>query len=677
MDENEIKKIKDAADKIEIPDSLSPEEMAKKIDAWDNSGAGEGKHKKKSGVRSFGRAMAAVASVVLVLTIGVGYQALKNDNEDTSLSEEASDLTSDNAGITYDIPGVMHSAESYDEITDMIAEARKEWKKENSWWNQSWSGLVMTDGIEVAEESTEDAKTAGSADVSGDGYSDTNVRTDGVGEGDIVKTDGKYIYQYLSSGEIRIIKINNGKMKETATISLEEIGDAYLDEFILQDNRLYVVADIYEEPSLAENEDEDYVYVEDEENSSVFALTYDVSNPSKPSLIGQVKIDGSYRTSRFKDGYLYIMTTYGEKFYYYCGLEKNVETEDLIPKVNDKEILPGNILVPEEQKDEPFFVATSIDVSNPNEVVDTKAVMGYVDNLYVSKDAIYFYNEDYAQSEGRTVIVKFSYKDGKITPTTAGRVKGCIDDSFSIDEDDKGNLRVMTTLWTEEGTQESSLYVLNKNLKKIGSLLNIAENEGVKSCRFMGDIGYVVTFRNTDPLFAIDLSNPKNPVILSELKLPGFSEYLHAWGENYLLGIGYDADEENGSVESVKLTMFDISDPTDVKEVTTKLLDADSADIIDGDYKSLMIDPDKGIFGFFMSDWGDESDDWNTSSYYKVFRFDGDEFTEIFTSKDLEYNYYAENVRGLYAGDYFYLVENKSITSYNMDKNFEQVDCLK
>ena len=373
---------------------------------------------------------------------------------------------------------------------------------------------------------------------------------------------------------------------------------------------------------------------------------------------------------------MYIMTTYGENFYYYCGLKKNVETEDLIPKVNDKEILPGNILIPEEQKDEPFFVATSIDVSNPNEVVDTKAVMGYVDNMYVSKDAIYFYNEDYAQPEGRTVIVKFSYKDGKITPKTAGRVKGSIDDSFSIDEDDKGNLRVMTTLWTDEGTQESSLYVLNKNLKKIGSLLNIAENEGVKSCRFMGDIGYVVTFRNTDPLFAIDLSNPKNPVILSELKLPGFSEYLHAWGENYLLGIGYDADEENGSVESVKLTMFDISDPTDVKEVTTKLLDADSADIIDGDYKSLMIDPDKGIFGFFMSDWGDESDDWNTSSYYKVFRFEGDEFTEIFTSKDLEYNYYAENVRGLYAGDYFYLVENKSITSYNMDKNFEQVDCL-
>ena len=225
-------------------------------------------------------------------------------------------------------------------------------------------------------------------------------------------------------------------------------------------------------------------------------------------------------------------------------------------------------------------------------------------------------------------------------------------------------------IYIEQSKQELEL------LQSIEAALNIAENEGVKSCRFMGDIGYVVTFRNTDPLFAIDLSNPKNPVILSELKLPGFSEYLHAWGENYLLGIGYDADEENGSVECVKLTMFDISDPTDVKEVTTKLLDADSADIIDGDYKSLMIDPDKGIFGFFMRDWGDESDDWNTSSYYKVFRFEGDEFTEIFTSKDLEYNYYAENVRGLYAGDYFYLVENKSITSYNMDKNFEQVDCL-
>ena len=125
----------------------------------------------------------------------------------------------------------------------------------------------------------------------------------------------------------------------------------------------------------------------------------------------------------------------------------------------------------------------------------------------------------------------------------------------------KGNLRVVTT----EG-ETNSVYVLDKELKQIGAIEDLAEDERVYSARFMGEVGYFVTFRETDPLFSVDLSDPEKPKIVGELKIPGFSDYLHFYGEDQLLGIGMNVDEETQITDGVKLSMFDISDKTDVKE---------------------------------------------------------------------------------------------------------------
>ena len=108
--------------------------------------------------------------------------------------------------------------------------------------------------------------------------------------------------------------------------------------------------------------------------------------------------------------------------------------------------------------------------------------------------------------------------------------------------------------------------MLNQNLEIIGKIENLAEDERIYSARFFGENGYFVTFRQTDPLFAVDLKDPKNPKILSELKISGFSEYLHFYGEDRMLGIGMEADEETGRTEGMKLSMFDISNPADVTE---------------------------------------------------------------------------------------------------------------
>ncbi len=674
--EDKKKMIKETLEKVEVPDSLLPENMEKKLDEADQKTAG-----KRMNYRRV-KTLAMVASFALVLFVGIGVQKIKIANEtfDSAASVETALESTDGASVsieneeTYGIEGILHSAEDYDEITDAIKKAGKEYEKNQTingmkeffLGNGKYETAVTEDAV---EESASEAKTSGA-------YSDTNVRTEGVDEGDIVKTDGDYIYQCISANRIRIVKLNYGSMEQICTLSPDDEGSGYIREMYLDGNRLILICDSTQtEMKNGKKGLLDYSYTET--TQSVCVITYDISDKSSPKKKGVVSVDGTYRSSRYKDGYVYLMTTYGEPIYYYCYDKKyeDIAAEDVIPKVNGDYITAEDILLPEEMNNEPFFVITSVDIKKPLEVKDTKAVMGYVNDMYVSGDSLFFYTQDYSSGYDQTTIVKFVYKNGNILPKAATTVNGTIDDSFSIDENDEGYLRVATTFWNENWELESSLYVFDKNLKRTGCIENFADNEGVKSCRFLGDIGFVVTFRNTDPLFALDLSDPYDPKIISELTLPGFSEYLHSWSGDLLLGMGFDADEDTGRVGEVKLSMFDVSDLKETKEITTKILDVDGADILDGDYKSLFISPKKGFLGFRCYDWGDEENDWNTEGYYKVFSYSKEDeaFEErLSVSMDCAYD---SSVRGLYAGDYFYLVNGKTITAYDLD-TFKEVSEL-
>ena len=117
------------------------------------------------------------------------------------------------------------------------------------------------------------------------------------------------------------------------------------------------------------------------------------------------------------------------------------------------------------------------------------------------------------------------------------------------------------------GNSTNSLLVLDENLKVIGEIEDLAPGEQIYSARFLGDTGYFVTFRNMDPLFSVDLTNPKKPKILGELKITGFSEYLHPYDDNLLLGIGREISPDKGNFKGLKLSMFDISNPKNVTEI--------------------------------------------------------------------------------------------------------------
>lgn len=201
------------------------------------------------------------------------------------------------------------------------------------------------------------------------------------------------------------------------------------------------------------------------------------------------------------------------------------------------------------------------------------AVVSGAETFYVSESNIYSAVSDWTASDTkpRTEIVRIGYEDGFFTEGSTGSVSGELNNSFSMDEYN-GNLRLVTTTagWNKdysEYTRTNGLYILDADMKTIGKIENLADNEEIKSARFMGDTGYFVTYRNTDPLFSADLSDPTKPKIIGELEITGFSEYLHFYGENKLLGIGWETDPDTGSIEGLKCSMFDITDPSDVKEI--------------------------------------------------------------------------------------------------------------
>ena len=222
----------------------------------------------------------------------------------------------------------------------------------------------------------------------------------------------------------------------------------------------------------------------------------------------------------------------------------------------------------------------------------------------MSENNIYITEEYYGKSETeniQTSIRKIAYDKGTLDAVGQTKIDGVLNDSFSIDEyngylriaatviPSDYNNRIMPVPYVEEGGSDvivedevavdnasietNALYVLDENLEMTGSIQNLAKEETIHSARFMGDIGYFVTFKQIDPLFSVDLSDPSNPKIIGELKIPGFSDYLHPYGDGKLLGIGLSVDEEGMTTEGVKLSMFDISDPANVKEMSTYVLE--------------------------------------------------------------------------------------------------------
>jgi len=213
--------------------------------------------------------------------------------------------------------------------------------------------------------------------------------------------------------------------------------------------------------------------------------------------------------------------------------------------------------------------------------------------------------EEEANNWERTLIYKFGLNNGSPVYRAKGSVPGTVLNQFSLDEDASGRLRIATTrssnfhAFGESRESYSNLYVLASDLKVVGSVENLAPGERIFSVRFMGNRVYLVTFKQIDPLFVIDLSNPQAPRVLGELKIPGFSTYLHPYDENTLIGLGRDVQVDvygNAKNGGIKLSLFDVSNPASPKELDTYIAgEAGSNSLALDNHKAFLFSKDKNL----------------------------------------------------------------------------------
>ncbi len=257
-----------------------------------------------------------------------------------------------------------------------------------------------------------------------------------------------------------------------------------------------------------------------------------------------------------------------------------------------------------------------------------------------------------------------SFRDEDEEEDTAS-IEEMLDEAVREEDADgrEGTERTGGCRWKRRNRKNSALYILDEKLKQVSTLEGLAEDEQIYSARFLGDTAYFVTYKQVDPLFSVDLSNPKKPVILGELKIPGFSEYLHPYSENQLLGIGMDTDEDGMTTNGVKLSMFDITDPSNVSEVNKQVLKDVYGSNVFYDYKAVLIDGEKNLIGF--SAHGD-------SQHYYVYSYDENSGFTCLLDHAIGNSWYG-TIRGIYAGNTLYIVEGYAIESYDLT-TFDKID---
>ncbi len=634
-----LNQIREKSETVNVPKSLEPGEMEELL-------------KKRPKKFVWKKAYIAAAACCL-LVCGLAYGMMKEPDYVSYVEREDNAGAVGEGGVSSD--SGLATAQDYEEVYGYLEE------RINAMSAGSYDGgaKTMESGMEdvastdMAEQSiamdaapmemmggsAAEAKTAAVAETAE--YSETNVRQEGVDEADVVKTDGRYLYTLRDNGRAVAVVDTKDGLKAVGEVKVDDT--CTISEFYIQNGKMVLVGQSYREEKTKGG------WYMGEQNT--FAVTYDLSNPENPEKLGEVTQSGSYTSSRMAEGHLYLFSQYYVNTY--DGMEAR-DTESYIPLINQVLLPESDIYLPSAKQAYMYEVISSVDINKPEEAKDSKAIFTDGGELYVSNQNIYWY--DWHGQD--TVIRRISYEEGELKGEASGMINGYIHDSFCIDEH-KGNLRVITT---ERDT--NSVYVLDKNLKVIGSIKGLAEDERVYSARLLGDVGYFVTYRETDPLFSVDFSDPENPKIIGELKIPGFSEYLHFYGEDMLLGIGMDVEEDGFSTNGVKLSMFDISDNTDVKEVQKYVMkNVYSADVM-YDYRAALIDVKKNIIGFSANEGDGEK--------YYVFSYDADNGFECLMNETVNGNGY-QTARGVYIDTNLYVVKGNIIEAYSM-KDYQKVD---
>ncbi|HEY9061455.1 MAG TPA: beta-propeller domain-containing protein [Pseudobacteroides sp.] len=485
-----------------------------------------------------------------------------------------------------------------------------------------YSGSV---GLEMSKSDSASYKSSNSV-------SRTNTQVENIDEADIVKTDGKHIY-YIKDRDLVIAKaspVDQMKVEFTKSFSLENLTPV---EIMLYKNHISVVLG----DGSSEYELDHPYYYDNSQNTIV--RTYNIANPKNPALERTLKLKGSYKSSRLIENKLYIITT---------SSVKSNDNEIIYPEYYDTST---------KQSTRDFDYNNAYYLSSSNKGIHwvnyisvfpmdnqaspsiVKAYAGNTDTIYVSEKYIYmaessqaaikmglsdFWNniddsQRYDFYNYGTYIYRIKIQGDGLGECDTTFVDGRLHNQFSMDEYN-GNLRlaVQSSVFRDSS---SSVYILDDKLKQIGFLNRLAPGEQIYSTRFMGDRLYLVTFRNVDPLFVIDLKDSRHPKVLGELKIPGYSEYLHPYDENHIIGFGKDTKGGNEGFswyQGIKMALFDVTDVNNPKEKFVEIIgDRGSDSGLLRNHKALLYMKHLGLMAFPVSvaektdNMANAIDDWS------------------------------------------------------------------
>ena len=467
-------------------------------------------------------------------------------------------------------------------------------------------------------------------------YSTTNIQVENVDEADITKTDGDYIYS-LSEEKVIITDVRDENQIKIASEIEQNDSDIIPIDLILYNNKLVVISEEIESSA---------PYYYKNYNNITFVSIYDISDKENPKEVKNYQLEQTYYTSRCIDGKLYVISS---------GYLKEENDEIVTYYYEDGEqIDPGykNIKRIKDLNTDAQTILSMLDLNNINEKVKVNSYLMDVENAYVSENNIYLLDEkyeggysytpeissifgfkgilgafDYEEDEDSgtyTHIYKFNLlEDGSIKYDKKAKEKGETINQFSIDEY-AGNLRM--ALYDSEG---SRVVIFNNEMEKIGETEALAEGERMYSSRFLGNKAYLVTYKTIDPLFVIDLSNPERPEVLGELKIPGYSTYLHPYDENHLIGIGMQTEERvnrdsSGRIRStsavitgMKMALFDVTDVNNPVQISETIIgDSRTTSAILTNHKALLFSKEKQLLAIPVNNYTEDFEIENSSDEY-------------------------------------------------------------
>jgi inhibitor of cysteine peptidase len=545
------------------------------------------------------------------------------------------------------------------------------------------------------ESSTDNVAFDSSSKASGQEVSSTNVQVQGIDEADIVKTDGEYIYQVVD-GKVNIISAQAKEMEHVASIQFQQTFSP--SQLFLDKGQLLIIgySYSYEENTAEKKIAADSLYAP--MNESTKALLYNINNPSKPTLEREISLEGHLSSARKIGSNIYLIANH---FPQYWLLEEEDEV-DLRPRYSDsvtqKEVtsvsyddiqyIPGS-------REANYTTIAAFDLSKPSQEAKITTYLGSGGQLYMSKTNLYLALTNWRPAEDRkiattpnTMIYKFGVDQLEVSFQAKTEVIGTVLNQFSMDEHND-YFRVATTegeSWDENIPSKNHLIIFDKDLKQVGTLSNLAKGERIYSARFMGDRIYIVTFKETDPLFVIDASEPSKPTILGELKIPGFSNYLHPYDENHIIGFGYDTKlvtmdgekEPRVLTEGVKLSFFDITDIHNPKEKFTEIIGGRGTySPLNYDHKALLYNNKNGLFAFPINVYeGVEGNEYEQKFIFQgayVYNISLDQGFSLkskishMKGKALYEEWENEIQRLVYIDDQLYALSHSKISSYSLE----------